>query len=69
MKALRMKITEQLHWLISYAANTNEYVEVCEDHSRLLYLEQEYEVSREQALNRIAFSNRDYGIDGYHVDL
>jgi len=41
---------------------------VKQDYFGLLYLEQEYGVAREKALNQIAFGGNDYGIDGFHFD-
>lgn len=41
---------------------------VREDYFGLLYLEKEHGVTREKALNQIAFSGNDYGIDGFHFD-
>lgn len=39
-----------------------------EDYFGLLYLEQEHKVSREKAVNQVAFGGKDYGIDGFHFD-
>lgn len=39
-----------------------------EDYFGLLYLEQEHKVSREKAVNQLAFGGNDYGIDGFHFD-
>ncbi len=41
---------------------------VREDYFGLLYLEQEHNVSREKAVNQIAFGGNDYGVDGFHFD-
>lgn len=41
---------------------------VREDCFGLLYLEQEHNVPREQALNQIDFGGNDYGVDGFHFD-
>jgi len=41
---------------------------VREDYFGLLYLEKEHGVPREKALNQIAFSGNDYGLDGFHFD-
>jgi hypothetical protein len=41
---------------------------VREDCFGLLYLEKEYNLPREKALNQIAFGGNDYGIDGFHFD-
>jgi AIPR protein len=41
---------------------------VREDYYGLLYLEKEYNVPRDKALNQIAFGGNDYGIDGFHFD-
>lgn len=41
---------------------------VREDYFGLLYLEQEHKVSREKAVNQIAFGGNDYGVDGFHFD-
>src|SRR5258706_9418431 len=41
---------------------------VREDYFGLLYLEQEYKVPREKAVNQIAFGGNDYGFDGFHFD-
>lgn len=38
------------------------------DYFGLLYLEQEFDLDREVAINQIAFGGNDYGIDGYHFD-
>lgn len=38
------------------------------DYFGLLYLEQEYLVVREQAINQVAFGGNDYGVDGFHFD-
>lgn len=39
-----------------------------EDYFGLLYLEQEYELLREKAINQVAFGGNDYGVDGFHFD-
>ena len=41
---------------------------VREDYFGLLYLERDYKVPREQAVNQIAFGGNDYGLDGFHFD-
>jgi hypothetical protein len=41
---------------------------VREDYFGLLYLEQEHKVTRERAINQIAFGGNDYGFDGFHFD-
>jgi len=41
---------------------------VREDYFGLLYLEQEHNISREKAINQIAFGGNDYGLDGFHFD-
>ena len=41
---------------------------VREDYFGLLYLEQEHGVSREKAVNQVAFGGNDYGLDGFHFD-
>lgn len=38
------------------------------DYFGLLYLEQEYRLPREEAINQVAFGGNDYGIDGFHFD-
>ncbi len=38
------------------------------DYFGLLYLEQEFDLDRESAINQVAFGGNDYGIDGYHFD-
>lgn len=38
------------------------------DYFGLLYLECEYRVPREKAVNQVAFGGNDYGIDGFHFD-
>lgn len=40
----------------------NDYFGVC-------YLETEFNVPRQQAINQIAFGGNDYGLDGFHFDL
>ncbi len=39
-----------------------------EDYFSLLYLEREFAVPREQALQQISFYGNDYGIDGFYYD-
>ena len=39
-----------------------------EDYFGLLYLEREYRVPPERAINQIAFGGNDYGVDGFHFD-
>ena len=41
---------------------------VREDYFSLLYLEQEYSVPHEKAVNQIAFGGNDYGVDGFQFD-
>jgi hypothetical protein len=38
------------------------------DYFGLLYLENEFNIPREKAINQIAFGGNDYGIDGFHYD-
>jgi hypothetical protein len=38
------------------------------DYFGLIYLEKEHGVTRDKALNQIAFGGNDYGIDGFHFD-
>ncbi len=38
------------------------------DYFGLLYLEQEFDVERDQAIPRVAFGGNDYGVDGFHFD-
>ncbi len=38
------------------------------DYFGLIYLEKEHGLSRERAVNQIAFGGNDYGIDGFHFD-
>jgi len=38
------------------------------DYFGLIYLEDEYDVPRERAVNQIAFGGNDYGLDGFHFD-
>ena len=38
------------------------------DYFGLIYLEKEHGLLRDKALNQIAFSGNDYGIDGFHFD-
>lgn len=38
------------------------------DYFGLLYLEEEFGVSRDRAITQVAFGNNDYGIDGFHID-
>ena len=38
------------------------------DYFGLLFLEQEFKLSREDACEQIAYGGNDFGIDGYHVD-
>ncbi len=39
-----------------------------EDYFGLLYLEREFKIPREKALNQVAFGGNDYGLDGFHLD-
>jgi hypothetical protein len=39
------------------------------DYFGLLYLEWEFALPREKAINQVAFGGNDYGIDGFHFDL
>jgi len=39
-----------------------------EDYFGLLYLEQEHKITRDTALNQLAFGGHDYGFDGFHFD-
>src|SRR5271169_3995350 len=41
---------------------------VREDYFGLLYLEREHKLSREKAVNQIAFGGHDYGLDGFYFD-
>jgi hypothetical protein len=38
------------------------------DYFGLLYLEQEFDVERDQAIPQVAFGGNDYGVDGFHFD-
>jgi len=38
------------------------------DYFGLLYLEQEFQIERENAITQIAFHGNDYGVDGFHFD-
>ena len=38
------------------------------DYFGLLFLEQEFKLSRDEACEQIAYGGNDFGIDGYHVD-
>jgi hypothetical protein len=39
------------------------------DYFGLLYLQHEYDVPREEAIEQVAFGNNDYGIDGFYFGL
>lgn len=41
---------------------------VREDYFGLLYVEREFGVPREKAIQQVAFGGNDFGIDGFHVD-
>jgi len=41
---------------------------VKQDYFGLLYLEHTYGISRDKAVNQVAFGGNDYGIDGFHFD-
>jgi hypothetical protein len=41
---------------------------VRDDYFGLLYIEREYKVQRESAINQVAFGNNDYGVDGFYFD-
>lgn len=41
---------------------------VREDYFGLLYLEQEYKLPSEEAVNQVAFGGNDYGLDGFYFD-
>ncbi len=34
----------------------------------LLYLEQEFGVERDRAIEQVAFGGNDYGVDGFHFE-
>jgi hypothetical protein len=38
------------------------------DYFGLLYLEQEFDIDRDQAVTQVAFGGNDYGLDGFHFD-
>jgi hypothetical protein len=38
------------------------------DYFGLLYLEEEFGLDRDRALNQVTFGSNDYGIDGFHFD-
>ncbi|MBI3682323.1 MAG: AIPR family protein [Acidobacteria bacterium] len=38
------------------------------DYFGLLYVEREFHVPRDKAINQVAFGGNDYGIDGFHLD-
>jgi hypothetical protein len=38
------------------------------DYFGLLFLEQEFKLTREEACEQIAYGGKDFGIDGFHVD-
>jgi len=44
------------------------YKGVKEDYFAILYLTKKFKMSVEDAVNRVAFGNNDYGIDAYHID-
>jgi hypothetical protein len=50
----------------------SDHKKVCggvrEDYFGVLYLQKEHDLSREQALNQVAFHGNDYGVDGFHFD-
>lgn len=39
------------------------------DYFGLCYLESEFDIPREKAINQVAFGGNDYGLDGFHFDL
>lgn len=39
------------------------------DYFGLCYIESEFDLSREKAVNQVAFGGNDYGLDGFHFDL
>jgi len=39
-----------------------------EDYFGLLYLERQFQVPRERAVQQVAFGGNDYGVDGFHFD-
>lgn len=42
---------------------------VRQDYFGLLYIEREFGVPRDQAINLVAFGGNDFGIDGFHLDV
>ncbi len=38
------------------------------DYFGLLYLEQEFGVERDRAIEQVAFGGNDYGVDGFHFE-
>ncbi|QOJ03669.1 MAG: AIPR family protein [Planctomycetia bacterium] len=62
-----MSITDR-HVDQAYSDHKGTCGGVRQDYFGLLYLEQEFGLSREQAAVQVAFGGNDYGIDGFHFD-
>jgi hypothetical protein len=52
----------------SYSDLKSKYGGVREDYFAFLYLIQEFNISKEDAANQIAFGGNDYGVDAFHID-
>ncbi|MCX7918137.1 MAG: AIPR family protein [bacterium] len=52
----------------AYSDLKNIHGGVKNDYFGLVYLEHEFDLKREEAINQIAFGGNDYGIDGFHFD-
>lgn len=62
-----MSITDR-HVDQAYSDHKGTYGGVRQDYFGLLYLEQEFGLSREEAAVQVAFGGNDYGVDGFHFD-
>jgi hypothetical protein len=62
-----MKITDELIDRVHQELR-NTCGDVRNDYFGLLYLEQEFELPRKEAIDNVAFGGNDYGIDGYYFD-
>lgn len=62
-----MIITER-HIDQAFSDLKTTYGGVREDYFALLYLQHEFEISRDKAAMQVAFGGNDYGFDGFHID-
>ncbi|OGS23326.1 MAG: hypothetical protein A2252_09600 [Elusimicrobia bacterium RIFOXYA2_FULL_39_19] len=63
MKVITDKMIDQ-----AYSDLRKTCAGVRNDYFGLLYLEKEFDVSQDKAINQVTFGGNDYGVDGFHFD-